>query len=157
MVIALVLFSLIFLIRSQPVFIVIVLIFITLIYSLYVMINLGGFWFRYIIILVILRGVIVVFIYIASLIPNERFEFLSLFLFLFFIFILIDNFFMINDRIIDEISLKIWRFDFYIYNIFLIVFLFSVILMVVWLRCTESGVIRVILLCAWFKRINLID
>jgi len=58
----------------QPIIIVGRLILITLIYSLLIYLILGRFWYRFMLLLVILRGVLVIFTYISSLTPNERFE-----------------------------------------------------------------------------------
>lgn len=76
-----------FLIRSQPVFIVGVLILITLLYSIYIYILMGRYWFRYALVMVMLRGVMVVFIYMVRLFPNESFEIYNLIYVVFLIFI----------------------------------------------------------------------
>ena len=47
------------------------------------------FWFRYALIMVMLSGVFVIFIYIASLIPNEEFEIYGIGIFIIFMFIIV--------------------------------------------------------------------
>jgi len=73
----------------QPVFIVRRLIVITLFYSFFIYKIIGSYWFRYLLLLVILRGVLVIFTYIVSLIPNESFEiYRIMFVFVFMFFFL---------------------------------------------------------------------
>lgn len=132
-----------FVIRIQPIFIVRILIFITLLYSYSIYIVIGTYWFRYILIIVILRGVLVVFIYIVSLIPNEKFEIynlLMLFLFIMVMIIKFDFHFVIDIRLI---TVNLWVTYLGIFNLFLVRFLLRVILLVIILRYISDGSFRV--------------
>lgn len=64
--------------RFQPVFIVRILFIATFLYSYILYKVVGTFWFRYILLIAILRGVFEVFTYIVTFIPNETFEFYGL-------------------------------------------------------------------------------
>lgn len=83
-----------FIIRIQPIFIVRRLILIVLIYSYIVYIVIGGYWFRYALVIVMLRGVLVVFTYIVSLVPNERFENYNLIYLVRIILVLVGRFYI---------------------------------------------------------------
>lgn len=132
-----------FLIRFQPLFIVRRLILITLIYSFIIYSSLGTFWFRYILLLVIIRGVIVLFTYIVRLIPNESFEIYGLIMFFSFMILIFLGYnisFLIDIRII---RVNLWITLLRIFNLILISFLLVIILLVVYLRYIEEGAFRV--------------
>lgn len=142
----------IFFIRSlQPIFIICSLIIIALIYSYIIYNIIGDYWFRYIMIIVILSGVLVVFTYIISLIPNERFERYNLVVVVLFIIIFIGMY--INKYVLSirYICLDLWLSYVRIFNIFIVGFLLRVMLIVVWLRRVGSGAVRIRYLCAWIK------
>lgn len=128
--------------RVQPIVIVRRLIFITLVYSYYVYMVMGGYWFRYALMLVMLRGVLVLFSYIVRLSPNERFESYNLVMLFFVLIFLIVKGWIYYGNDIGYISLLLWSSYVSIYTIFIIVFLFRVILIVVWLRWKFEGAVR---------------
>lgn len=133
-----------FIIRIQPIFMVRRLILIVLIYSYIVYIIIGGYWFRYALVIVILRGVLVVFTYIVSLVPNERFENYNLIYLVRIILVLVGRFYVwIYNFKFSIISLKLWRRFFGIFNIFIIRFLLIIILIVVWFRYIGCGALRI--------------
>lgn len=139
-----ILIGLIFIRRIQPIFIVRSLILIVLLYSYIIYIIIGRYWFRYALVIVILRGVLVVFTYIVRLIPNERFENYNLLYIIGVIIFLIGRFYVwIYDIKMGVISLNLWRRFFSFFNIFIVVVLLGIILVVVWLRYMGFGALRV--------------
>jgi len=132
-----------FLRSIQPVLMVVSLIIIVFIYSIFMIMNIGVYWYSYALVLVMLRGVIVVFMYISRLIPNERFEiynliFLGIFLWLF----------VLKYEFNYGYDMRILRFNLWfscvgMLRLFLVVFLFGIILIVVWIRCFNKGAVRV--------------
>lgn len=140
-----VMLGLIFVWNVQPYIIIIRLIIITLGYSIFIYIRIRRYWYRYILILVILRGVLVLFRYIASLIPNEKFEYIKLLYVRVFIYlILIIGFNQISIYWGDTrlLLFKMWNILINLYNLYLVLFLIRIIIMVVWLRNCDSGAIR---------------
>lgn len=132
-----------FVIRIQPIFIVRILIVISLIYSYSIYKVTGTYWFRYILIIVMLRGVLVVFIYMVTLVPNEKFEIynlLVLFLFVMIILIKIDFYFLIDMRLI---TVNLWITYLGAFNLFLVRFLLRIILLVIVLRYLSDGSFRI--------------
>ena len=130
--------------RIQPIFIVSRLIMIVLLYSYLVYIIIGGYWFRYALVMVMLRGVLVVFTYIARLIPNERFERYNLIYIMRILILIVGGFYIVEYmnkwRIV---SLGLWVSFVRTFNIFIIVFLLRIILVVVWLRYMKYGAVRI--------------
>lgn len=59
---------------SHPLGIVILFVVVRMLYSLKIYFMLGTFWYRIILILVMIRGIMVVFSYIARIVPNEKFK-----------------------------------------------------------------------------------
>lgn len=142
--------GILFIRRVQPIIIIGRLIIIVILYSYILYCVIGGYWFGYVLILVILRGVLVLFTYMVRLIPNERFENYNLiyvFLFLLTLIVLGTWYFKFN---IDYTRLYLWESYFGIFNLFIVRFLLRIILIVVWLRYMGYGAVR-ILLCAWLK------
>lgn len=136
--------GLIFIRRIQPIFIIRRLILVVLVYSYMIYLIIGGYWFRYALVIVILRGVLVVFTYIVRLIPNERFENYNLLYMIGVIIFLIGRFYIwIYDMKIGLVSLNLWRRFFGIFNVYMIRILLAIILVVVWLRYLGCGAIRV--------------
>lgn len=136
----------------QPIFIVRRLILIVLIYSYITYIIIGGYWFSYALILVILRGVLVVFTYIVRLIPNENFENYNLLYIVGIIILLIGGFYIwIYDLKFGLVSLNLWNRFFGIFNIFIVRLLLAIMLVVVWFRYMGYGALRITLLGAWLK------
>lgn len=132
-----------FVLRFQPVFIVIILIIITFLYSYIIYKVIGTFWFRYILLIVMLTGVLVVFTYIVTLIPNETFEVYGLV----FLFILVGLFIVVwinyyNDSL-ELVSIGLWSTYLSFFRLFLVRFLLGVILMVVSLRYINDGAFKI--------------
>lgn len=139
-----ILIGLIFIRRIQPMFIVRSLILIVLLYSYIIYIIIGNYWFRYALVIVMLRGVLVVFTYIVRLIPNERFENYNLLYIIGVIIFLVGRFYVwLYDIKMGVISLNLWRRFFSFFNIFIVVVLLGIILVVVWLRYIGFGALRV--------------
>lgn len=134
----------IFVLRVQPIMVIRSLIFTVLIYSLYLYWNIRRFWFRYIILLVLIRGVLVVFTYIISVLPNESFEISRLLVLIFSLILIYNNNFY--EEFIQDIRLgriKIWEIKTIVLSLFLVVYLLFIIIIVVWLRVIERGAIRI--------------
>jgi hypothetical protein len=129
--------------RLQPIIIITIIIIIVLMYSYFVYISIIGYWFSYILVIVILRGVLVIFTYIIRLIPNELFEnYNIIYIYIFLIMRIISYEYILNE-INELISLIIWISWYGILNIFIVSFLFIAILIIVWLRYRNEGAIRV--------------
>lgn len=144
LLILIVLLGMLFIMRIQPIFIVRRLILIVLIYSYLLYIIMEGYWFGYALVMVILRGVLVVFTYIVRLVPNERFESYNLVYIIGIIILLIEGFYVwIYDFKYRIITLRLWNNFFSIFNIFIISFLLIIILIVVWFRYIGYGALRI--------------
>lgn len=129
--------------RLQPIIIITIIIIIVFIYSYFVYISVIGYWFRYILVIVILSGVLVVFTYIISLIPNEIFENYNIIYIYLFLIIRVISYEYILKNINDLIRLIIWVSWYGVLNIFIVSFLFIIILIIVWFRYSSEGAIRV--------------
>nr|YP_009107079.1 NADH dehydrogenase subunit 6 [Oxytate striatipes]AIT96926.1 NADH dehydrogenase subunit 6 [Oxytate striatipes] len=132
-----------FVISFQPLFMVSSLILITLMYSYLIYKITGTFWFSYILLMVMMSGVLVVFTYMVSLIPNESFEIYSLmFFFSFLMMMLLNfNFFFLSDM--SFISMNLWMTELSYMNLFLVSFLLVIMLLVVYMSYMEEGAFRV--------------
>lgn len=139
------LLAIIFIGRVQPIMMVVRLILITLLYSYFVIKVMGRFWFRYALVIIILSGVFVIFVYISRLVPNEEFEIYTLIYFVVFVFI-----FFVGEQdyfrmeIYENISLELWNSYIGGWIIFMGIILFVVILIVIWIRCKNVGALRVV-------------
>lgn len=129
--------------RLQPIIIITIIIIVVLVYSYYVYQSIIGYWFCYILVIVILRGVLVIFTYITSLIPNELFENYNIIYIYIFLIIRLMSYEYILSEINELISLIIWSSWYGILNIFIVSFLFIIILIIVWFRYRNQGAIRV--------------
>lgn len=137
--------GLIFVWRVQPYFIIIRIIIITMGYSIFIYYKMDRYWCRYILILVIIRGVLILFTYIARLIPNERFEYIRLIYVRLFICIFIIIGIKFERGYFEDmriIILKIWEVLVRLYNLYFVIFLLIIMLMVVWLRNFGEGAVR---------------
>nr|YP_010611003.1 NADH dehydrogenase subunit 6 [Lycosa grahami]WAQ70325.1 NADH dehydrogenase subunit 6 [Lycosa grahami] len=136
------LFGVLFVISLQPVFMVSSLIIITLFYSFFIFKMIGSYWFSYLLLLVMLSGVLVVFTYMVSLIPNESFEIygmLFMFLFMFF-FVKYYNLFEVN---MGFVSMNLWESYLGMFSLFLVGFLLVIMFLVVLLSNMNFGSVRV--------------
>lgn len=101
-----------------------------------------GYWFSYALVIVILRGIIVVFTYIVRLTPNERFErYRLIILFIVIFFITIGWDYVINNSI-TYLCLTLWLWYVRFYNLFIVRFLLRIMLIVVWFRYINEGAVR---------------
>nr|YP_009058796.1 NADH dehydrogenase subunit 6 [Selenops bursarius]AIM52662.1 NADH dehydrogenase subunit 6 [Selenops bursarius] len=135
--------SVFFVSSVQPMFMVSSLIMLVLIYSYVVYNVMGGYWFSYMLMMVMMSGVLVVFTYMVSLSPNESFENYNLvYVFIFMVFA-VSEFSYIYGKNMSFLSLVLWNSYFGIFNLFMVSFLLSVMLIVVWLSCKNDGAMRV--------------
>lgn len=137
------LLGIMFVMRLQPVFIVRVLIVITFFYSLIIYNSMGTFWFRYILLIVMLRGVLVVFTYIVTIVPNESFEIYNLVIVFFFIILLIVECMDLFNLDFRVVTVNLWGNYIGMIVLFLVGFLLRVMLLVVSLRYINDGAFRV--------------
>nr|YP_009108134.1 NADH dehydrogenase subunit 6 [Araneus ventricosus]AIU45756.1 NADH dehydrogenase subunit 6 [Araneus ventricosus] len=133
-----------FVLSIQPMMIISSLIMVVLIYSFYLYWNLSEFWFSYMMVLVLMSGVLVVFTYMMSVLPNESFEVSSL------VMLILGFVLMYKGEVYDEFiqnvsmgSMKIWSGISLIVSLFLIIYLLFIMVMVVWLSMMERGAIRI--------------
>lgn len=137
------LLGILFVIRLQPVFIIRILVIITFLYSYIIYKYCGTFWFGYMLLIVILRGVLVVFIYIVTIIPNESFEIYNLVVLFFFIVLFIVRFVNLYEVDFRIITVNLWSNYIGIMTLFLVGFLLRVILLVVSLSYINDGAFRI--------------
>nr|YP_010316558.1 NADH dehydrogenase subunit 6 [Leucauge wulingensis]ULD67701.1 NADH dehydrogenase subunit 6 [Leucauge wulingensis] len=131
-----------FLLGAQPILLMGMLIMMVLIYSFNVYMVMGNFWFSYILMLVMLTGVLVLFSYMLSLIPNSEFEFGSMFLVLVFLlmgYLIGDIYYSYLDY--SDYSIFMWIPMMNMMTFFYI-FLFGMMIIVVWLSMMDKGSIR---------------
>lgn len=133
----------IFVIRNQPMFIIGLLMILVTLYSLFIYWEIIRFWYGYILILVFLRGVLVIFSYVIRLIPNERFEFLRLvILIIIFLSLFLREYYSLNKIDFSFVSLFLWEGILLGYIIYLVIFLLSIIVIVIYVRCPQVGALR---------------
>lgn len=129
--------------RYQPIIIIFRIILLTLFLAYYVYISVGRFWYRYIILLVMLRGVLILFTYIVRLLPNERFEILSL-AYIRLVCLRVGIFNILRFINFNYDGMKIWWGLIWFLNIFIFIFLLIIIIIVVWLTLLEKVPIRIL-------------
>lgn len=134
-----------FLLRGHPIRGVRCLISITLVFSFYLYFRIGLFWFSGILLLVMLRGVLVLFTYIASLSPNEIFEMVGVGVGLVVVCILSMRFGTEQVVIRDSrlMVVKLWEGLMGLVNLYIVVLLLFTILVVVWITRVFLGAVRV--------------
>nr|ACA62666.1 NADH dehydrogenase subunit 6 [Calisoga longitarsis] len=116
---------------SQPMSLVLLLIFVTLSYVLYLYVVMKTFWYSFVIMIVMLSGVLVVFTYMASMSPNEKFIWSGISLMILivvFLGVLVDGW----GYPLSHVSLKLWDGWTMLVVGWLISFLLVVMLMVIW-------------------------
>nr|YP_010406826.1 NADH dehydrogenase subunit 6 [Pardosa pusiola]URC16627.1 NADH dehydrogenase subunit 6 [Pardosa pusiola] len=136
------LFGALFVMTLQPVFMVSSLIIITLVYSYYIFKIMGSYWFSYLLLLVMLSGVLVVFTYMVSLIPNESFE-IYMMVMVFFLMFFFMKYYNMYDMNMGFISVNLWETYLGMFSLFLISFLLVVMFLVVMLSNMNMGSVRV--------------
>lgn len=103
----------------------------------------GSYWYRYILVLVIIRGVLMLFTYIVSLIPNESFEVIRLVNFVLLLIIMRVKIEVINIEDGGVFSIKIWGIVVGGINLYVVIYLLIIIVMVVWLRGAGIKALRI--------------
>nr|YP_009562243.1 NADH dehydrogenase subunit 6 [Cheliceroides longipalpis]QAU56489.1 NADH dehydrogenase subunit 6 [Cheliceroides longipalpis] len=140
----LMLMGMLFVSSMQPMFMVSSLIIIILMYSLYIYMNMGGYWFGYALMMVMLSGVLVIFTYMASLSPNDSFENYNIMYMLIFMMMFIGSYYILMyEYKFSIISLMLFKSFFGLFNVFMISFLLMIMLMVVWLSYMMYGALRI--------------
>nr|AIA77344.1 NADH dehydrogenase subunit 6 [Argiope amoena] len=139
-----VIFGVLFVLSIQPMMVISSLIITILLYAVYLYWHLSSFWFSYMIILVLMSGVLVVFTYMMSVLPNESFEVSSLVLLVLSV-ILLYKYSGYEDYIQDVSlgSMGIWMSVTLVVSIFLVIYLLVMMVMIVWLSMMEKGAIRI--------------
>nr|YP_010545526.1 NADH dehydrogenase subunit 6 [Parasteatoda cingulata]UYG23923.1 NADH dehydrogenase subunit 6 [Parasteatoda cingulata] len=121
------------------------LIMMTLGYSMFLYYSMGSYWYSYMLVLVMMSGVLVLFTYIASLIPNESFEYVGLVyasIFLSMIMMMKVNYSTNYNIDMSMILLKMWNLLLGMYNMYMVLFLLMIMVMVVWLSNFDVGAVR---------------
>nr|YP_009072486.1 NADH dehydrogenase subunit 6 [Pardosa laura]AIP86890.1 NADH dehydrogenase subunit 6 [Pardosa laura] len=136
------LFGVLFVMSLQPVFMVSSLIVITLVYSYFIFKVIGSYWFSYLLLLVMMSGVLVVFTYMLSLIPNESFEVYMMVVMFFIMFFFLKYWGMYNVNM-GFVSVNLWETYLGMFSLFLIGFLLVVMFLVVMLSNMNMGSVRV--------------
>nr|YP_009689588.1 NADH dehydrogenase subunit 6 [Neoscona multiplicans]QCF46307.1 NADH dehydrogenase subunit 6 [Neoscona multiplicans] len=133
-----------FVLSIQPMMVISSLIIIVLVYSMFLYWSLSSFWFSYMVILVLMSGVLVVFMYMMSVLPNESFEVSSLMI-LILGFVLMYNSNFYNEFIQDVglMSMKIWEGTTMLMSMFLVMYLLFIMIIIVWVSMMEVGAIRI--------------
>lgn len=143
MEIIIIVIGLLFIRRIQPLIIIRTLIIIVLFYSYLIYNIIERYWFSYALVIVMLRGVLVIFTYIVRLIPNERFESYNLIFVIFLIFLFFGFFIYKYVFDLSYNSLSLWGSRISLFNIFVVSFLLRIILIVVWIRYLSKGAVRI--------------
>lgn len=133
----------IFVIRIQPLVIIRIILIIVLLYALDIYYESIRFWFGYILIFIVLRGVIVIFTYVIRLIPNESFEFFSFLvmgLSLFLLFIR-KSFIILENQSLFRVLL--WEGLIRGFILYLGILLLAIIIIVIFLRRVTDGALRI--------------
>nr|UAM92199.1 NADH dehydrogenase subunit 6 [Geosesarma penangense] len=155
-------FSILFTQLSHPLAMGLTLLIQTILISITVGISTYSFWFSYILFLVFLGGMLILFIYVASLASNEPFFFSNLLLFMLFItftftflFMFMDPFLMLNPSSLQTSSIKMLMSTSYIINwiynvpsmiftIFIICYLLLMLIIVVKITNLFKGPLRLL-------------
>lgn len=93
--------------------------------------------------MVMLRGVLVVFTYMVTLIPNESFEVNGLMILFVVIILFIIRYIIIYNVDFSLVTVNLWITFFSILSLFLVGFLLVIILLVVSLRYINDGAFRI--------------
>nr|WIM51599.1 NADH dehydrogenase subunit 6 [Corythalia opima] len=129
----------------QPMFMISMLILIVVMYSYIIYSVMGGYWFSYAMVMVMLSGVLVVFTYMVSLIPNESFESYNLLYMMGLVMFLVEMYYMwMYDLKWGLMSLELWMSYFSVFNVFMVGFLLCIMLVVVWLSYIGCGALRIV-------------
>nr|YP_009305891.1 NADH dehydrogenase subunit 6 [Dolomedes angustivirgatus]ANW36389.1 NADH dehydrogenase subunit 6 [Dolomedes angustivirgatus] len=137
------LFGILFMISLQPVFMVSSLILITFFYSFFIYKEVGTYWFSYMLLLVMLSGVLVVFTYMVTLIPNESFEAYNLVMVFMLMFMLLMEYKFDFVKDMGLVTLNLWMTYLGMLSMFLVSFLLIIMLLVVFLSNMNIGALRI--------------
>nr|AWN56283.1 NADH dehydrogenase subunit 6 [Goeldia sp. DPP-2018] len=127
----------------QPIMFMFGLMMVVLFYSFCVYLGMGSYWFSYGLVMVILSGVMVVFMYFLSFIPNEKFELYSMNLMMVFVVFMIVGVDVVMMWDESFVSINLWDFWYSMVNVFLVIVLLVMMVIVVWLSNVNEGAIRV--------------
>nr|YP_009680088.1 NADH dehydrogenase subunit 6 [Parachtes romandiolae]QDP17914.1 NADH dehydrogenase subunit 6 [Parachtes romandiolae] len=141
----LMLFGLLFLLSDHAMSSIISLMGIVLVYFYFSFSSSSSVWYGLVMVLVMLSGVLVIFTYMVSLIPNDKFELFNVFYGLLFtvLMIMIYNMDVLLGWDISFLSLKLWELDFMIYLMFGLGFLLLIMLFVIEIVGKFMGALRV--------------
>nr|YP_010026030.1 NADH dehydrogenase subunit 6 [Cyriopagopus hainanus]QOQ36844.1 NADH dehydrogenase subunit 6 [Cyriopagopus hainanus] len=136
-----VLMSLIFMISTHPMSLVMAMMVIVLMYSLEMYWGSGTFLYSMVLMLVILSGVMVIFTYMASMNPNEKFEFF----FVGMMIMLLFSFYWGNEWkiMVTFEMLDMWNSSIMVVNEYLVSFLLVIMFMTIWISGWWYGPLRV--------------
>nr|QDP17875.1 NADH dehydrogenase subunit 6 [Parachtes ignavus] len=141
----LMLFGLLFLLGNHAMSSIIAIIGVVLVYFYLSFTGSSSVWYGLVMVLVMLSGVLVVFTYMVSLIPNDSFELLNVLYGLVFVMLagLSFDVSMLFGCDISSLSLKLWEMDFMIYLMFGLSFLLFVMLFIIEIVGKFMGALRV--------------
>nr|QDP17862.1 NADH dehydrogenase subunit 6 [Parachtes riberai] len=141
----LILFGLLFLLSNHAMSSMLCIIGVVLLYFYMVYINSSSVWFGLVMVLVMLSGVLVVFTYMVSLIPNDKFEFFGVIVsmvIMMFMYIVMENV-LVCGFDISFLSTSLWEMDFSLYLVFGLGFLLMIMLFVIEVVGSFLGALRV--------------
>lgn len=141
--------SLLFPLIFHPLIIGIIIIFLTLIISIHIWITLNHPWLAYILFLVFLGALLVLFIYISTLAPNEKFIKLSYYpLLILFLTPLLPHQKINKDITIIEVdflpSIKLFSLSLSIITLFIALYLFLTLIIISKITLFKEGPLRTI-------------
>nr|YP_010415031.1 NADH dehydrogenase subunit 6 [Araniella displicata]URW97650.1 NADH dehydrogenase subunit 6 [Araniella displicata] len=141
---AVVTLGILFVLSTQPMMVISSLIFTVLMYSLFLYWNLMSYWFSYMMVLVLMSGVLVVFTYMMSILPNESFEISSL-IFVIMGITILHNYkgWVLESQEISLGSMKLWGDLMLVGSLVLVSYLLFMMIMIVWVSIMEKGAIRI--------------
>nr|YP_025746.1 NADH dehydrogenase subunit 6 [Cyriopagopus schmidti]AAP51156.1 NADH dehydrogenase subunit 6 [Cyriopagopus schmidti] len=136
-----VLMSLIFMISTHPMSLVMAMMVIVLMYSLEMYWSSGTFLYSMVLMLIILSGVMVIFTYMASMNPNEKFEFF----FVGMMIMLLFSFYWGNEWkiMVTFEMLDMWNSSIMVVSEYLVSFLLVIMFMTIWISGWWYGPLRV--------------
>lgn len=136
--------GIIFIWGSHPLLIIGGLVILVLATFLYLYYRLTRFWVGYLLVLVILRGILVIFSYILRLIPNLAFEefnlFIPILMLIFILYSFLDKIYLSDLR---SYCYVIWSNEIGIITFYLVRLLLLLIVIVLFLRIIRKGSLRV--------------
>nr|YP_009679480.1 NADH dehydrogenase subunit 6 [Harpactocrates apennicola]QDP17927.1 NADH dehydrogenase subunit 6 [Harpactocrates apennicola] len=139
-------FGLMFMLVDHPMSGIICVIMIILYYFMFMFLNSGAIWFGLVMLLVVLSGVMVLFTYMASLTPNEKFEvrmFWSGAIVFLMICLYLSDVSILGGEDTSLMSIKLWDLDIDVFMMFMLLVLLMVMLLVIEVVGKFLGPLRV--------------